>query len=123
MNKTPLYDSCYQQEDDNEILIKLFKAKISTDESTGIRTLDCDKDIFRQEGGCVIARDGNRLHMCLSLGEGVEVPDGVRSVTLSAIHYELCPNVWHVIFPQSVEAKSGYAVHPAKQKRVLPISC
>lgn len=58
----PPYDSCYQQEDDNDILLKLLKSKISTDESTGIRTLDCDKGVFSQEGGCIIAKDGNRLH-------------------------------------------------------------
>lgn len=109
MNKTPLYDSCYQQEDDNDILIELLKAKISTDESIGITTLDCDKDVFRQEDGCVIARGGDRLRMCLTMGEEVEVPDGVKSITLSAIHCELCPNVRHVIFSQSVEAISGYA--------------
>lgn len=110
MNKTPLYDSCYQQEDDNEILIQLLKAKISTDESIGLRIIDCDKDIFRQEDGCVIARVGDRLHMCLSEGELVEISEGVRSVALSAIHEEQCPNVRHVIFPQSVEAISGYAI-------------
>ena len=62
MNKTPLYDSFYQQEDDNDILLQLLRAKISIDESTGIRTIDCDKDVFSQEGGCVIARDGDRLY-------------------------------------------------------------
>lgn len=76
MNKTPFYDSCYQQEDDNDILLQLLKSKISIDESTGIRTIDCDKDVFRQEGSCVIASDGDRLHMCLTMGEEVEVPDG-----------------------------------------------
>lgn len=106
----PLYDCCYQQADDNDILLQLLKARISIDESTGIRTIDCDKDVFRQEGGCVIARDGDRLHMCLSMGEEVEVPDGVRSIALSAIHQELCPYVRHVIFPQSIEAISGYAI-------------
>ena len=110
MNKTPLYDSCYQQEDDNDILIELLKAKISTDESTGITTLDCDKDVFRQEDGCIIARDGDRLHMCLTIGEEVEVPDGVRSVAFSAIYHELCPNGRHVVFPKSVESISGYAI-------------
>ena len=110
MNKTPLYDSCYQQEDDNDILLQLLKAKVSTDESTGIRILDCDKDVFRQEGGCVIAKDGDRLHVCLSQGEKVQVPDGVRSIAFSAFHYGLCPNVRHVVFPQSVEAISGYAI-------------
>ena len=59
---TPLCDSCYQQEDDNGILLQLLKAKVSTDESTGIRILDCDKGVFSQEGGCIIAKDGNRLH-------------------------------------------------------------
>lgn len=110
MNKTPLYDSCYQQEDDNDILLQLLRAKISIDESTGIRTIDYDKDVFRQEGSCVIAGDGDRLHMCLTLGERVEVPDGVRSIAFSAFHYGLCPNVRHVVFPQSVEAISGYAI-------------
>lgn len=47
MNNTPLYNSWYQQEDDNDILLQLLRAKISIDESTGIRTLDCDKDVFR----------------------------------------------------------------------------
>lgn len=89
MNKTPFYDSCYQQEDDNDILLQLLKAKISIDKSTGIRTIACDKDVFRQEDGCVIARDGDRLHMCLTMGEEVEVPDGVRSIALSAIHYPM----------------------------------
>ena len=102
MNKTPLYDSFYQQEDDNDILLQLLRAKISIDESTGIRTLNCDKDVFRQEGSCIIARDGDRLHMCLTMGEEVEVPDGARSIALSAIRHELCPNVRHVIFPQSI---------------------
>ena len=106
----PPYDSCYQQEDDNGILLQLLKAKVSTDESTGIRILDCDKDVFRQEGGCVIAKDGDRLHVCLSQGEKVQVPDGVRSIAFSAFHYGLCPNVRHVVFPQSVEAISGYAI-------------
>ncbi len=110
MNKTPLYDCCYQQEDDNDILLQLLKAKISTDEWIGGRTLDCDKDVFRQEGSCIIARDGDRLHMCLTMGEEVEVPDGVRSIALSAIHHELCPNVRHVVFPKSVESISGYAI-------------
>lgn len=110
MNKTPLYDSCYQQEDDNDILLQLLRAKISIDESTGIRTLDCDKDVFRQEDGCIIARDCDRLHMCLTMGEEVEVPDGVRSVAFSAIYHELCPNVRHVVFPKSVESISGYAI-------------
>ena len=87
MNKTPLYDSCYQQEDDNDILLQLLKANISIDESTGITSIDCDKDVFRQEDGCVIARDGDRLHMCLAMGEEVEVPDGVKSIALRAIHY------------------------------------
>lgn len=59
---TPLYDSFYQQEDDNDILLHLLRAKISIDESTGIRTIDCDKDVFRQEGSCVIAGDGDRLY-------------------------------------------------------------
>lgn len=76
MNKTPFYDFCYQQEDDNDIMLQLFKSKISIGESTGIRTIDCDKDVFRQEGSCVIASDGDRLHMCLTMGEEVEVPDG-----------------------------------------------
>ena len=62
MNKTPLYDSWCQQEDDNGILLQLLKAKVSTDESAGIRILDCDKNLFRQEEGCVIARDGDRIH-------------------------------------------------------------
>ena len=110
MNKTPLYDSCYQQEDDNDILLQLLKANISTLERTGVTTLDCDKDVFRQEEGCVIARDGDRLHMCLSFDKEIEVPDGVKSIAMSAIHQELCPNVRHVIFPQSVEAISGYAI-------------
>ena len=110
MNKTPLYDSCYQQEDDNDILLQLLKAKISIDKSTGIRTIDCDKDVFRQEGSCVIASDGDRLHMCLTMGEEVEAPYGVKSIALSAIHQELCPNVRHVIFSQSIEAISGYAI-------------
>lgn len=110
MNKTPLYDSCYQQEDDNDILLQLLRAKISIDESTGIRTLDCDKDVCRQEGSCVIASDGDRLHMCLTMGEEVEVPDGVKSIALSAIHQELCPNARHVVFPKSVESISGYAI-------------
>lgn len=110
MNKTPLYDCCYQQEDDNDILLQLLKANISTLERIGVTTLDCDKDVFRQEDGCVIARDGDRLHMCLTLAEKVEVPDGVRSIAFSAFHYGLCPNVRHVVFPQSVEAISGYAI-------------
>lgn len=110
MNKTPIYDSFYQQEDDNDILLQLLIAKISIDKSTGIRTIDCDKDVFRQEGSCVIAGDGDRLHMCLTLAEKVEVPDGVRSIAFSAFHYGLCPNVRHVVFPQSVEAISGYAI-------------
>lgn len=110
MNKTPLYDSCYQQEDDNGILLQLLKAKVSTDESTGVRIFDCDKDVFRQEDGCIIARDGDRLHMCLTIGEEVEVPDGVRSVAFSAIYHELCPNGRHVVFPKSVESISGYAI-------------
>lgn len=106
----PPYDSCYQQEDDNDILLQLLKAKISIDKSTGIRTIDCDKDVFRQEDSCIIAGDGDRLHMCLTMGEEVEVPDGVKSIAMSAIHQELCPNIRHVIFPQSVEAISGYAI-------------
>ena len=48
--------------------------------------------------------------MCLTMGEEVEVPDGVRSVAFSAIYHELCPNVRHVVFPKSVESISGYAI-------------
>ena len=33
MNNTPLYNSWYQQEDDNDILLQLLRAQISTDES------------------------------------------------------------------------------------------
>ena len=110
MNNTPLCNSWYQQEDDNDILLQLLRAKISIDESTGIRIIDRDKDVFRQEDGCVIARDGDRLHICLTMDEDVKVPDGVKSIAMSAIHQELCPNIRHVIFPQSVEAISGYAI-------------
>jgi len=110
MNGILFFYSCYQQEDDNDILLQLLKAKISTDESTGVRTLDCDKDVFRQEGSCIIAGDGERLHMCLTMDEEVEVPYGVKSIALSAIHQELCPNIRHVVFPKSVESISGYAI-------------
>lgn len=71
MNRTPFYDSCYQQEDDNDILLQLLKSKISTDESIGSRTLDCDKDVFRQKGGCVIARNGDRFNTKTDTPKGV----------------------------------------------------
>ena len=57
MNGVLFFYSCYQQEENNDILVQLLRANISIDKSTGITFIDCDKDVFRRKDDFVVARE------------------------------------------------------------------
>ena len=72
--------------------------------------LDFNADLFRQEGNFIISKLDDRLRMCLSLEEVIRIPSGVRSIGYDVFNGRNCPNVKHIIFPESVEGICPYAV-------------
>ena len=95
---------------DYEMLEMLEKGKSVLDENTGKYIVVLNTDLFRQEGDFIISKLDDRLRMCLSLEETIQIPSGVRSIGYDVFNERNCPNVKHIIFPESVEGICPYAV-------------
>lgn len=70
---------------------------------------ELNTDLFRREGDFIISKMDDRLRKCVSDEEVIRVPDGVRSIGYDVFNERNCPNVKHVIFPESVEGICPYA--------------
>ena len=71
---------------------------------------EVNPELFRQEGDFIITKTDDRVRKCVSMDEVIRIPDGVRSVGYDVFNERDCPNVKHIIFPESVEGICPYAV-------------
>lgn len=104
------YDCQLLQKHDEEILETLGKTAKVVDETTGRKQAVFDTKMFRQEGDFIISNGENRLHLCLSTDEVVQVPEGVKSIALGAFNEEFCPNAKHIILSSTVDGVSPHAI-------------
>ena len=88
----------------------IHERKIFFDSQTGDLTIAHDKEKIRQEGPFLISKEDGRLHLCFSQEEVITVPDGVKSIASGAFTKELCPNLRHLILPESVDGVSHMAI-------------
>lgn len=107
---THYYDSLACSMRDHDASSVWIKDRILFIDEDGRRTLAYDEGKLRQEGDFLISIDENRLHLCFSQDEEVWVPEGVRSIATGAFLSELCPNVRHIILPQTVDGISRGAI-------------
>ena len=107
---THYYDSLACSMRDVDALREWIKGQdVVVDNDTCQRTILHDATKIRQEGDFLISRDEDRLHLCFSQEEVITVPDGVRSIAAGAFTHKYCPNVRHIILPESVDGISPYA--------------